>query len=93
MSEKRSIAEDATQLYVAVRTEDDARKGYPMQNQESNRGRTCDTLSAIIPKLQRIICPKCHGNGYLIVKHPGEPDDYHDCDECDCSGELVKPPS
>lgn len=39
-------------------------------------------------KAKKKFCPDCGGNGYIVVKHDGEPDDYHDCQKCDCSGEI-----
>ena len=40
-------------------------------------------------KPRKKICPYCNGDGFLTVKHASEPNDYHDCKTCDCSGEVA----
>lgn len=35
------------------------------------------------------ICKQCGGNGFVVIRRKGEPPDYHDCDACDCSGEVI----
>jgi hypothetical protein len=40
-------------------------------------------------RIRRNICPECKGQGFLTIKHPSEPPDYHDCKTCNCSGEVA----
>jgi DnaJ-class molecular chaperone len=38
---------------------------------------------------EKIICPKCKGNGYITVRLQGEKEDiYKDCKYCNNQGEI-----
>jgi hypothetical protein len=42
-----------------------------------------------IERIKLSICPDCNGQGFLTIKRPSEPPDYHDCRKCDSSGEVA----